>query len=927
VLHRDIKPSNLLMDAHGTLWITDFGLAKAEDSGDLTRTGDIVGTVRYMAPERFQGKADARSDVYALAVTLYEMLALRPPFVGRDQAELIGQITEATPPALHELAPAIPRDLETIVAKAMARDPDQRYATATTLADDLRAFLENRPIRARRASTLEKFRRWCRRNPTVAALTTIVAILVIILGTGTWLTTVLRSDRDRALANQERAERAERENQIRAHLASATAYRRSGQPGQQVKALEEIRKALELEPAPELKQELRNEAIAALVLPDVEIAREWEGLPVGINSLAVDPNFERYARGDNLVGKVNIYRITDNQLLQTLEGAGPISRGLGVEFSPDGRFLHQTCERDERGTRFRSRLWKLDGPKPVTILDDEHGPCAFDPRGGGCALAYPDQTVRIVDLNTGKETKRINHQLVSYPDMLAWNPRYRLLALTSRCGCEILDLDTGMVRAKLSKNGVIDWHPNGTILAICADDMKIYLLHYQTGESVLPPLEGHKAGGVNCRFNHAGNWLVSNDWTGLMRLWDTRTGQQLLSHEGGWSHPQFSRNDALAGPFFIGNKLQLLGCSAAKGLRTLAAGNRREQFDVDGRPCVDDTGEWLAVCTRSGTALIDLWRGGDPVVLPERGNRPLRFDAGDQSLWTHGTHGLLRWPIRSEGADKGTVRVGPAERLARWTGGTTWGASRDGNTVAASRNTNSALVWHRLTNQIVTLAPQYDVRKCAVSPDGRWVATGSHWLREGGGAKIWDAMTGKQIAELPVGGACAVHFSPGGKWLLTRSSEYRLWEVGTWREGPSVGGSSTTSPNCAFTLDDKLLAVQDQPGAIRIVRPDTGQEVARLTIPGSVRPQPLCFTPDGSQLALLGGEARDLHLFDLRTIRKELQELDLDWDAPPLPPATERPAKPIRWIVDVPDFLKSKVADRMAEEASQLTSPRVPGIP
>ena len=175
VLHRDIKPSNLLLDAHGTLWITDFGLAKAEDSDDLTRTGDIVGTVRYMAPERFRGKADARSDVYALAVTLYELLALRPPFSGHDQAELIGQITEAPPPPLRELIPAVPRDLETIVAKGMARDPELRYATATALADDLRAFLENRPIRARRASAAEQFRRWCRRNPLVATLAALTA--------------------------------------------------------------------------------------------------------------------------------------------------------------------------------------------------------------------------------------------------------------------------------------------------------------------------------------------------------------------------------------------------------------------------------------------------------------------------------------------------------------------------------------------------------------------------------------------------------------------------------------------------------------------------------------------------------------------------------------------------------------------------------
>jgi serine/threonine protein kinase len=124
------KPSNLLLDAKGTVWVTDFGLAKAEGSLGPTRTGDIVGALRYMAPERFDGWSDPRSDVYALGATLYELLTLRPPFWESDRVKLIEQVMHEEPAPLYKLDRRIPRDLETIVLKALAKEPGQRYTTA-----------------------------------------------------------------------------------------------------------------------------------------------------------------------------------------------------------------------------------------------------------------------------------------------------------------------------------------------------------------------------------------------------------------------------------------------------------------------------------------------------------------------------------------------------------------------------------------------------------------------------------------------------------------------------------------------------------------------------------------------------------------------------------------------------------------------------
>jgi serine/threonine protein kinase len=176
ILHRDIKPSNLLLDATGNVWVADFGLAKTAEAEELTSTGDVLGTVRYLAPERFRGSCDARSDIHGLGLTLYELVTLRPAFEALDRYELIEQVRRAAPAPLRKLAPGVSRDLETIIQKAIAPEPERRYASAGALADDLRRFLEDRPIQARPVSLPGRLIRWCRRNPWAAAFLLALAL-------------------------------------------------------------------------------------------------------------------------------------------------------------------------------------------------------------------------------------------------------------------------------------------------------------------------------------------------------------------------------------------------------------------------------------------------------------------------------------------------------------------------------------------------------------------------------------------------------------------------------------------------------------------------------------------------------------------------------------------------------------------------------
>jgi serine/threonine protein kinase/uncharacterized protein HemY len=189
VVHRDIKPANLLLDGGGRLWVTDFGLAHVQSQAGLTMTGDLVGTLRYMSPEQALAKpviVDQRTDVYSLGVTLYELLTLEPAFPGRDRQELLCRIATEAPRPPRRLDAAIPPDLETIVLKAMSKEPEGRYATAQDLAEDLRRFLEDKPINARRPSLGQRAAKWARRHKVVvvcAAVVLVVTSLALALST------------------------------------------------------------------------------------------------------------------------------------------------------------------------------------------------------------------------------------------------------------------------------------------------------------------------------------------------------------------------------------------------------------------------------------------------------------------------------------------------------------------------------------------------------------------------------------------------------------------------------------------------------------------------------------------------------------------------------------------------------------------------
>jgi tetratricopeptide (TPR) repeat protein/serine/threonine protein kinase len=250
VVHRDVKPANLMVDGSGHLWVADFGLAQCQSDAGLTVTGDVLGTLRYMSPEQTvggRGLVDHRTDVYALGATLYELLTLRPAFDGRDRNAVLWQIASAEPPPPRRINPAVPADLETVVSKAMAKAPGERYATAQELADDLQRFLRDEPIRARRPTLLQRARKWGRRHRPVvwAAAVCLFVGVVAAAASVSWI------------LSERAAQAAEAGREVRRLLREATAL--SAQ-GKRTEARATARRALALLEGAAEAEDLRRRA-------------------------------------------------------------------------------------------------------------------------------------------------------------------------------------------------------------------------------------------------------------------------------------------------------------------------------------------------------------------------------------------------------------------------------------------------------------------------------------------------------------------------------------------------------------------------------------------------------------------------------------------------------------------------------------------
>lgn len=382
VLHRDVKPANLMIDSEGHLWITDFGLAQVQGDGRLTLTGDVVGTLRYMSPEQALGKRvviDGRADVYSLGATLYELLALRPVFDGSGRAEILHKIAQDEPAPLRRLNPAVPRDLETIVHKALAREPSDRYATARELADDLGRHLDARPIAARPPGRLARAGRWARRNRAVAipaAIFLALAFLSSSLGliwSNRWLSLhgqrlQIERDRAEALGGQLKAQRdlAEERRRVADHHLYAFRVRQAADAlrAREYEKAQEILRDCRPGPGEEDPREFAWGHLWRESRKDVVVLSERTER---VGSIALSPDGRTLATG-NRDGTVRLRDPETGDVAKILRG-GPDLKVDKVGFSPDGGRLVSGGLRLTPTVKSEVLVWEVDSGRLLGRLE------------------------------------------------------------------------------------------------------------------------------------------------------------------------------------------------------------------------------------------------------------------------------------------------------------------------------------------------------------------------------------------------------------------------------------------------------------------------------------------------------------------------------------------------------------------------------
>jgi len=691
VLHRDVKPSNLMLDAAGTVWVADFGLAKAGESDGLTQTGDIVGTLRYMAPERFDGRGDARSDVYGLGATLYELLTLRPMFDEPDRVRLIDRVLRDAPPLPRKADPHIPRDLETVVLKATARDPSARYGSAAEMAEDLRRFLSDRPVLARRASAAERLARWSRRNPAVATLSAAVAVLLLALSA--W-SAYYAAQQERIAGERKDEARRTAESLHRSLLGQATAVRLARIPGFRSRSWAYLREAAALDVPRRDPADRRREVLAGLGDPvGLEPVREPRVEPVatvpvpsGVAASLPDVLSSAADAGGRFVAAAEYAGPDAGEwavVLRDAEGrelarrTSPLSNPHFLEFTPDGTKLAAGCEQGVA-------VWSTPDLTPwAAFRGDAVHSIALHPSGRLLASKNLNDVVEVWDTESNRLAATFAAP-AGTSELRFSKDGTLLLALS---GATIVSADGETHRPEIlvgwpirdtperralfgHRGGVpgVVFGPDGRLLASVSKDGTIRLWEARTGGPVAAWPEDDEL--QSAAFSPDGRFLATSGWKGHVRVREVATGEIRAEAEAGdqiW-HLRFGPGgESLVA---CGERLWFWRFRSAPGAERLETALA---VDVPNSPgfALHPSGTSCSLLARDGVVhRFDLGRGAvETTALRARpGVQGLEYDPAGRLLfvawgrgfgWADPVGDAFRETVVSVPADVAAVRLSP----------------------------------------------------------------------------------------------------------------------------------------------------------------------------------------------------------------------------------------------------------------------------
>ncbi|MDC0711507.1 protein kinase [Stigmatella sp. ncwal1] len=833
IIHRDLKPANVLVGDFGETVVIDWGLAKdlgregtgpealplaggpVSQQGSLTRLGTVIGTPAYMPPEQAAAHpVDERADVYALGAILYHLLAGAQPYDGGSSDEILDQVVKHPPLPLGQRQRGIPEDLLTLVAKAMAREPSQRYATARELAEDLRRFQTGQIVGAHVYSLRERALRFVRRYRAAMAVTAVALLLLASVGAVSVRRIV--AERDRAERKQAEAEaaRSDAENTRRLALERADEL-----------TLLHARAAVEKDP---------NEAIAWLrslsphftkwpavrILASDARSRGLATVLRGHTQTLDDMAFTRDGRRLVSSSDDHTARVWELETGESRVLSGHTDEVWRLVLSPDQRFV-ATASKDRT-----ARLWELDTGKSQ-VFAGHTGPVdgiALTPDGRHLLTSNRgDDLLRLWNVATGALERTFPTgmgalgQLKNSP-----NGRYVLVHSLRQPRAQLWDLERGTSRT-LEHGGTIRalaFSPLGDTAVTGGEDQTLRLWDVRTGQG---RVLGEKLGVLYAvAFSPDGKQLAAGNGDGLVRLWETATGQGRLlgQHEG--------RVNRLA-------------------------------FSPDGQRLASGSDDRTARVWEPSTGLSRTLHGHTSAV------HPIAFTPDGQRLAVSGYDGTARIFTLSTAMDRVLAKVpAPLHTLA---------VSRDGRRLAAAGTDGSLRLIDAGTGDIhlLEVPDPENTRKMPLefSPEGRWLALGGR----AGRIHLWDAASGQALRTLEghLAPLSALGFSRNGRQLASADmgGEVRLWELESG-QGHSLGWHAGAVQRLTFSPDGRHLASGSADTTVR--RWDLTQGGFQELRAHEDAVGPLVFSSNGRQL-VSGGMDHTLRFWDLA--RGQSQRVDI----------------------------------------------------